>query len=64
VAATSPIFTAMKFGRQKLNLWPITSTPAACRSSRLRPTSAARGHDCPLYCRDPDGRLIEISSYK
>jgi catechol 2,3-dioxygenase-like lactoylglutathione lyase family enzyme len=90
--------TAMKFGRQKINLRPITatkeqwftadheaagsddlcfltkSTPQAV-ADHLRacgvaiiegPTDkrGAMGTIISVYCRDPDGSLIEISSYK
>jgi catechol 2,3-dioxygenase-like lactoylglutathione lyase family enzyme len=90
--------TSMKFGRQKINLRPIsatqkqwftgkqvapgsddlcfltTATPQAV-ADHLRacgvaieegPTEkrGAMGPIVSVYCRDPDGSLIEISSYK
>ncbi len=90
--------TAMKFGRQKINLRPITATKEAwftadheaagsddlCFLTEAGPQAVAdhlgacgvpiiegptdkrgaRGTIVSVYCRDPDGSLIEISSYK
>ena len=90
--------TSMKFGRQKINLRPITATqeqwftgkqaaPGSddlCFLTKATPQAVAdhlracgvaieegptqkRGAMGPIvsvYCRDPDGSLIEISSYK
>ena len=90
--------TSVKFGRQKINLRPVsatkedwftadheaagsddlcflTSTPPQAVADHLRACGVAviegpvekRGAMGPivsLYCRDPDGSLIEISSYK
>ncbi len=93
-----PRRTAMKFGRQKINLRPIATTKrdwftadheAAGSDDLCFLTSAtpqavadhlracgvpivegpadkrgAMGTIVSVYCRDPDGSLIEISSYK
>ncbi len=90
--------TAMKFGRQKINLRPITSSKEAwftadheaagsddlCFLTSTTPQAVvehlracgvpiivgptekkgAMGTIVSVYCRDPDGSLIEISSYK
>lgn len=90
--------TAMKFGRQKINLRPVSATkedwftadheaagsddlcfltnsPPQAVADHLRacgvaviegPTEkrGAMGTIVSVYCRDPDGSLIEISSYK
>ena len=90
--------TAMRFGRQKINLRPITATKEAwftadheaagsddlCFLTDATPPAVAdhlracgvaivegptdkrgaRGTIVSVYCRDPDGSLIEISSYK
>ena len=90
--------TAMRFGRQKINLRPITATKEAwftadheaagsddlCFLTDAAPPAVAdhlrscgvaiiegptdkrgaRGTIVSVYCRDPDGSLIEISSYK
>jgi len=90
--------TAMKFGRQKINLRPITATKEAwftadheaagsddlCFLTNAAPQAVAehlracgvaviegptdkrgaQGTIVSVYCRDPDGSLIEISSYK
>jgi catechol 2,3-dioxygenase-like lactoylglutathione lyase family enzyme len=90
--------TAMRFGRQKINLRPITATKEAwftadheaagsddlCFLTDAAPQAVAdhlsacgvpiiegptdkrgaRGTIVSVYCRDPDGSLIEISSYK
>ena len=90
--------TSMKFGRQKINLRPITATKEAwftadheaagsddlCFLTSTAPQAVAdhlracgvaviegptdkrgaRGTIVSVYCRDPDGSLIEISSYK
>ena len=90
--------TAMKFGRQKINLRPITATKQAwftadheaagsddlCFLTGSTPQAVvdhlracgvkieegpgekrgAMGMIVSVYCRDPDGSLIEISSYK
>jgi catechol 2,3-dioxygenase-like lactoylglutathione lyase family enzyme len=89
--------TAMKFGRQKINLRPVaaskeawfTSDHAAAGSDDLcfltdstpdqvvqhlraqgvaivagpGPRRGANGTLMSVYCRDPDGSLIELSSY-
>ena len=89
---------AMKFGRQKINLRPITATKEAwftadheaagsddlCFLTKATPQAVAdhlracgvaiiegpidkrgaMGMIVSVYCRDPDGSLIEISSYK
>ena len=90
--------TSMHFGRQKINLRPITATQAQWFTGRqvapgsddlcfltgstpqqvvdhLRACgvaieegpgekSGALGTLVSVYCRDPDGNLIEVSSYK
>ena len=90
--------TSMHFGRQKINLRPITATqkewftgnqvaPGSedlCFLTRSTPQQVvdhlracgvaieegpgekhgAMGTLVSVYCRDPDGSLIEISSYK
>jgi catechol 2,3-dioxygenase-like lactoylglutathione lyase family enzyme len=90
--------TSMHFGRQKINLRPITATqeqwftgrsvtPGSddlCFLTKATPQqvvehlkscgiaieegpgekSGALGTLVSVYCRDPDGSLIEISSYK
>jgi len=90
--------TAMRFGRQKINLRPITATKEAwftadheaagsddlCFLTSTTPQAVAdhlsacgvaviegptdkrgaMGTIVSVYCRDPDGSLIEISSYK
>ena len=90
--------TSVKFGRQKLNLRPVSATkedwftadhesagsddlcfltnsPPQAVVDHLRacgvaviegPTEkrGAMGTIVSVYCRDPDGSLIEISSYK
>src|SRR6185503_3921629 len=90
--------TAMRFGRQKINLRPITATKEAwftadheaagsddlCFLTSCAPDEVvahlkangvsieegpskrqgARGTLRSVYCRDPDGSLIEISSYE
>jgi catechol 2,3-dioxygenase-like lactoylglutathione lyase family enzyme len=90
--------TAMKFGRQKINLRPSTATqeewftgkqvaPGSddlCFLTKATPQAVvdhlrtcgvaieaapserrgALGAIISVYCRDPDGNLIEISSYK
>lgn len=90
--------TAMKFGRHKINLRPITATKEAwftadheaagsddlCFLTSANPQAVvdhlracgvpiiegpsdkrgAMGTIVSVYCRDPDGSLIEISSYK
>ena len=90
--------TSMKFGRQKINLRPLsaskeewftadheragsddlcflTSASAQAVADHLRACGVAivegpsdkrgaRGTIVSVYCRDPDGSLIEISSYK
>ena len=90
--------TAMKFGRQKINLRPITATqedwftgkqvaPGSddlCFLTQATPHAVAdhfracgvaieqgptekrgaMGTIASVYCRDPDGNLIEVSSYK
>jgi catechol 2,3-dioxygenase-like lactoylglutathione lyase family enzyme len=92
-----PPRTAMKFGRQKINLRPVaasqeawfTGDHAAAGSDDLcfltdstpdqvvqhlqaqgvaieagpGPRQGARGTLMSVYCRDPDGSLIEIASY-
>jgi catechol 2,3-dioxygenase-like lactoylglutathione lyase family enzyme len=89
---------AMRFGRQKINLRPITASKQAwftadheatgsedlCFLTRATPQEVvahlgacgvaieqgpgekrgALGTIVSVYCRDPDGSLIEISSYK
>jgi catechol 2,3-dioxygenase-like lactoylglutathione lyase family enzyme len=89
--------TAMKFGRQKINLRPVSASKeewftgdhAAAGSDDLcfltestpdqvvqhlrsqgvaietgpGPRQGARGTLMSVYCRDPDGSLIEIASY-
>ena len=88
----------MHFGRQKINLRPITATQAQWFTGRqvapgsddlcfltksapeavadhlracgvaieVGPTEkrGAMGTIVSVYCRDPDGNLIEVSSYK
>ena len=90
--------TSMTFGRQKINLRPVTASKAdwftadheaagsddlcfladatpqavadhlrACGVAVIEgPTEkrGARGPIVSVYCRDPDGSLIEIASYK
>lgn len=90
--------TTVKFGRQKINLRPITATqqewftgkqvaPGSddlCFLTKSSPQAVAdhlracgvaieegpsekrgaMGTIVSVYCRDPDGSLIEISSYK
>jgi catechol 2,3-dioxygenase-like lactoylglutathione lyase family enzyme len=90
--------TSMKFGRQKINLRPISATQEdwftaeheaagsddLCFLTGATPQavadhlkacgvpiivgpserSGAMGTIVSVYCRDPDGSLIEISSYK
>lgn len=90
--------TSVKFGRQKINLRPVSATkedwftadheaagsddlcfltnsPPQAVADHLRtcgvsiiegPTEkrGAMGPIVSVYCRDPDGSLIEISSYK
>ncbi|MDP2333310.1 MAG: VOC family protein [Reyranella sp.] len=90
--------TSMKFGRQKINLRPITATqkqwftgrqvaPGSddlCFLTKAAPQQVAdhlracgvaieegptekrgaMGTIVSVYCRDPDGSLIEVSSYK
>lgn len=90
--------TSVKFGRQKLNLRPVSATkedwftadhesagsddlcfltnsPPQAVADHLRacgvaviegPTEkrGAMGTIVSVYCRDPDGSLVEISSYK
>jgi len=92
-----PPRTAMRFGRQKINLRPIVASKAewftadheAAGSEDLcfltdstpdqvvehlrtqgiaivtgpGPRQGARGTLMSVYCRDPDGSLIEIASY-
>jgi catechol 2,3-dioxygenase-like lactoylglutathione lyase family enzyme len=89
---------AMRFGRQKINLRPITATKQAwftadneaagsddlCFLTKATPQEVvdhlrvcgirieegpsekrgALGTIVSVYCRDPDGSLIEVSSYK
>jgi catechol 2,3-dioxygenase-like lactoylglutathione lyase family enzyme len=89
---------AMRFGRQKINLRPITASKKAwftadhesaggedlCFLTKATPQAVvehlracgiaieegpsekrgALGTIVSVYCRDPDGSLIEISSYK
>ena len=96
-AAGQPPRTAMRFGRQKINLRPIAaskedwftanhgavgsedlcflthSTPEQVlrhlRAERVAivtgpgPRQGALGRLMSVYCRDPDGSLIEIASY-
>lgn len=93
-----PRRTTVKFGRQKINLRPISATqqewftgkqvaPGSddlCFLTKSSPQAVAEHlHACgvaieegptekrgamgtivSVYCRDPDGSLIEISSYK
>ena len=93
----APLRTAMRFGRQKINLRPIgaskedwfTADHEAVGSEDLcfltdstpdevvehlraqgiaiiagpGPRPGARGTLMSVYCRDPDGSLIEIASY-
>ena len=93
-----PRRTAMRFGRQKINLRPITATqkewftgnqvaPGSddlCFLAKATPQAVAdhlracgvaieegpsekrgaMGTIVSVYCRDPDGSLIEISSYE
>jgi catechol 2,3-dioxygenase-like lactoylglutathione lyase family enzyme len=90
--------TSMKFGRQKINLRPISATQEdwftaeheaagsddLCFLTNATPQavadhlkacgvpiivgpserSGAMGTIVSVYCRDPDGSLIEISSYR
>ncbi len=90
--------TAVKFGRQKINLRPVSATQAQwftgrqvapgsddlCFLTQAAPQQVvehlgacgveieegpvekrgAVGTLLSVYCRDPDGNLIEISSYK
>lgn len=90
--------TSVHFGRNKMNLRPITATQAQwftgkavapgsddlCFLTKSTPQqvvehlkscgiaieegpgekSGAQGTLISVYCRDPDGNLIEISSYK
>jgi catechol 2,3-dioxygenase-like lactoylglutathione lyase family enzyme len=90
--------TAVRFGRQKINLRPMTASQEAwftgrqiapgsddlCFLTKATPRQVAdhfracgvaieegptekRGALGPImsvYCRDPDGNLIEVSSYK
>ena len=90
--------TSVKFGRQKINLRPVSATKQdwftadheaagsddLCFLTRSTPQAVADhlkscgvaiiegpvdkrgalGTIVSLYCRDPDGSLIEISSYK
>lgn len=90
--------TSVHFGRQKINLRPITATqehwftgrqvaPGSddlCFLTKSTPQqvadhfracgvaievgpserSGAQGTIVSVYCRDPDGNLIEVSSYK
>jgi catechol 2,3-dioxygenase-like lactoylglutathione lyase family enzyme len=97
-AVTGEMRTSMTFGRNKINLRPITAPqdrwmtgrkPCAgsqdlCFLTSQPPTAVidhlrdcgidvelgpvtkrgARGPICSVYVRDPDGNLIEISSYE
>jgi catechol 2,3-dioxygenase-like lactoylglutathione lyase family enzyme len=90
--------TSVKFGRQKINLRPVSATKEdwftadheaagsddlcfltnsppqvvadhlrACGVAVIEGPTEKRGAMGPIvsvYCRDPDGSLIEISSYK
>ena len=90
--------TAMRFGRQKINLRPHSVSPEVwftgkaiapgsddlCFLTKAKPQEVAdhlracgiaveegptdkrgaMGTIVSVYCRDPDGNLIEISSYK
>lgn len=96
-APSGDIRTSMMFGRNKINLRPVSAPQAAwftgrvpcagsddiCLLTEMRPDDVARHfreHDvaivlgpvtkrgargaiCSVYVRDPDGNLIEISSY-
>src|ERR671924_476076 len=48
--------TSLVFGNQKINGVAIEEGPVA--------KQGARGTLRSVYCRDPDGSLIEISSYE
>ena len=90
--------TSMKFGRNKINLRPVSTSPDAwftasqavagasdlCSLTDATPDevvahfdrcsveivsgpitkSGAQGPICSVYVRDPDGSLIEVSSYQ
>ena len=62
--------TSMKFGRQKINLRPLSVSKDHLRACGVQiiegPSDkrGAMGTIVSVYCRDPDGSLIEISSYK
>lgn len=92
------IRTSMKFGRNKINLRPLSATqeewftgqsPCAgsddlCLLTQVHPDDVAEhfrkndvaivvgpvtkrgacGDICSVYVRDPDGNLIEVSSYR
>jgi catechol 2,3-dioxygenase-like lactoylglutathione lyase family enzyme len=96
-SAQGQMRTSVKFGRQKINLRPLTASKAEwftadhekagsadlCFLTRSGPAEVAdhlrscgvaieagpvrkvgaRGTLVSVYCRDPDGSLIEISSY-
>ena len=96
-AAGTPVRTSVHFGRQKINLRPMSASKAdwftadresagsddLCFITRSEPETVvahlracgvaievgpvkrlgARGNMMSVYCRDPDGSLIEIATY-
>ena len=51
--------------RHRRTTWSATCTIAAWPSWRARWSEPARwGRSCSVYCRDPDGNLVEIASYR
>jgi catechol 2,3-dioxygenase-like lactoylglutathione lyase family enzyme len=64
--------TSMRFGRMKINLRPVDAsedewfTASGCGVEVVTgPVTkrGAMGDILSVYCRDPDGSLIEVSSY-
>src|SRR6478672_4406934 len=70
--------TSLLFGNQKINVRPrgadkvewftadhdVAGSDDLCFLTSEEPEQGARGTLRSVYCRDPDGSLIEISSYE